>query len=39
MPHPTFCLHKDVFRIATDLLRLMPTTDHSDTERFPTAAT
>jgi hypothetical protein len=33
-----FCLHSDVFRIAIDVLNLVSTTDHSDTERLLAAA-
>jgi len=39
LPHPTICLHSDVFRITTILLKPMPTTDQRDTERLLTAAT
>jgi len=35
--HPTFCLHRDIFRIALVFLNFMPATDHSDTERLLTA--
>jgi len=38
VPHPTFCLHSDVFRITTVVLKLMSTTDQHDTERLLTAA-
>jgi hypothetical protein len=40
LPHSTFCLHSDVFRIATRLLSttLTTMTDHPDTERLLKAA-
>ncbi len=38
VPYPTFCLHSDVFRIATVTLKFMPTIDQLDTERLLTAA-
>jgi hypothetical protein len=39
VPHPTFCLHSDVFRITTEIPKIVSTTDHTDTERLLTAAT
>ncbi len=33
------CLHSDVFRIATVVLKSVSTTDQRDSERFLTAAT
>jgi hypothetical protein len=38
MRYPTFCLHRNVFRIATALTKLMSITDQSDTKRLLTAA-
>jgi hypothetical protein len=38
MSHPTICLHSDVFRISTEVLKLMSTTDQLDSERLLTAA-
>ena len=38
VPHPTFYLHNDVFRIATVVPKLMSTTDQHDTERLLKAA-
>jgi hypothetical protein len=35
---PTICLHSDVFRIATVVLKLVSTANHSDSERFLTAS-
>jgi hypothetical protein len=39
LSHPTICLHSDVFRIVTEVLKPMSTTDHRDSERLLTAAT
>jgi hypothetical protein len=40
LPHPTICLHSDVFHIPIEILKLMITTsDQRDTERLLTAAT
>ena len=39
MPHPTFCLHSDVFRITINFLKLVSNTDQHDTERLLTEAT
>ena len=38
MHHPTFCLHRNVFRIAAALTKIMSTSYQSDTERLLTAA-
>jgi len=38
MHHPTFCLHRNVFRIATALTQIVSTSYQSDTERLLTAA-
>ncbi len=37
--YPTFCLHRDVFRIAIANLKLMTTFNQFDTERHLTAVT
>jgi len=39
LPHPTNCLHRDVFELTTELLKPVSTTDQRDTERLLTAAT
>jgi len=36
--HPTFCLHRNVFRIVTALAKIMSISYQSDTERLLTAA-
>jgi hypothetical protein len=38
LSHPTICLHSDVFRIKTEILKLMSITDQRDNERLRTAA-
>jgi len=39
LPHPTICLHSDVFRITIVVLKPVSTTDQRDSERLLTAAT
>jgi hypothetical protein len=38
LPHPTICLHRDVFQLTTDLPKPMPTSDQRHRERLLTAA-
>jgi hypothetical protein len=38
MPHPMFCLHRNVFRIVTALSKIMSISYQPDTERLLTAA-
>src|SRR4029450_252833 len=37
VPHPTICLHKDVFRITITFLKPVASTDQHERERLPTA--
>jgi len=39
LPHPTNCLHKDVFELTTELLKPMSTTVQRRHERLLKAAT
>jgi len=39
VPHPTICLHSDVFRIAIVIPKSVSANDQHDSERFLTAAT
>jgi hypothetical protein len=38
LPHPTICLHSDVFQITTLVLKPMTITDQLNHERLLTAA-
>jgi hypothetical protein len=38
LPYPTICLHNDVFRITTVILKPVSATDKRETERLLTAA-